>query len=63
MKNGVFQYKYIDVKNKIDKTQEAPKESFCRSLISEEVDDEDYLYAIKIWNTYNIKTQGDYLDL
>ena len=39
------------------------KESFYSELSNEHITNEDYEYAQKVWNTFNIKNLGEYHDL
>ena len=39
------------------------KESFYSELNNEGITNEDYVYAQKVWNTFNIKNVGQYHDL
>ena len=39
------------------------KESFYSELNNEGITNEDYVYAQKVWSTFNIKNLGQYHDL
>ena len=53
---GVFPYEYIDHPSKLNETCLPPKQSFYNSLKDEEISDEDYTHAHKIWKRFNLKT-------
>ena len=54
---------YIDRWEKLDERQLSSKSVFYSKLNDEEISDEDYLHARKVWKTFNIKTLGEYSDL
>ena len=40
-----------------------PKKEFYSSLYLEDITDEDYKHANKVWSTFNMKNLGEYHDL
>ena len=48
---------------KLSETQLPPKEAFYSKLDEEDISEDDYKHAIKVWNTFNCKTIRDYHDL
>ncbi|XP_050066244.1 uncharacterized protein LOC126555359 [Aphis gossypii] len=53
----------IDHPNKLNETCLPPKQFFYNSLKDEDISDEDYAHAHKVWKKFNIKTLGEYSDL
>ena len=62
-RKGVYPYDYVSSLEKLSETQLPPKEEFYSHLNDEEITDEDYQHAIKVWNTFGCKTIRDYHDL
>lgn len=62
-RKGVFPYEYIDSWSKLNETCLPPKNLFYNSLKDEEISDEDYSHAQKIWKIFDLKTLGEYSDL
>ena len=62
-RKGVYPYDYISSLEKLSETQLPPKEEFYSFLNDEEISDEDYQHAIKVWNTFGCKTIRDYHNL
>ena len=62
-RKGVYPYDYVSSIEKLSETQLPPKEGFYSNLNDEEISDEDYQHAIKVWNTFGCKTIRDYHDL
>lgn len=62
-RKGVFCYDYIDSWSKLDETSLPSKEQFYNNLTESHISDEDYQFANKVWNEFNIKTLGEYSDL
>ena len=62
-RKGVFPYDYVSSLDKLSETQLPPKEEFYSKLNDEDISDEDYQHAIKVWNTFGCKTIKDYHDL
>ncbi|KAE9543638.1 hypothetical protein AGLY_002034 [Aphis glycines] len=59
----VFPYEYIDSWGKLNETRLPSKSAFYNSLKDEEINNNDYSHAKKIWKVFNIKTLGEYSDL
>ena len=62
-RKGVYPYDYVSSLEKLSETQLPPKQEFYSHLNDEEISDEDYQHAIKVWNTFGCKTIRDYHDL
>lgn len=62
-RKGVFCYDYVDSWEKLEDTSLPPKEAFHSKLTNNDISDEDYEFAVKVWNSFNIKTLGEYADL
>ena len=60
---GVYPYEYMDIWEKFDETTLPPKEVFHSNLNLEDVNDEDYVHAQKVWDVFEIKNLGEYQDL
>ena len=57
-RKGVYPYDYV---NSVDKL--AAKEAFYSKLNDEDISDEDYEHAKKVWNEFNMKTLREYHEL
>ena len=62
-RKGVFPYDYVSSMEKLSETQLPPKEEFYSKLNGENITDDDYQYAINVWNTFNCQTIRDYHNL
>ena len=62
-RKGVYPYEYMDSPERFKETKLPPKKAFYSRLNGEDISDEDYEHAIKVWKTFNIKTLKDYHDL
>ena len=60
---GVYPYDYMDSFCKFNDTQFPGREDFYSLLTDEDISDEDYSHAQKVWNTFQIKNMGEYHDL
>ena len=49
--------------NKFNETQLPKKKDFYSILNNEHISDEQYKHAQNVWDTFNLKTMGDYHDL
>ena len=62
-RKGVYLYEYMDLLEKLKETKLPPKKAFYSRLNGEDISDEDYQHAIKVWETFEMKTLQDYHDL
>ena len=63
LRKGVYPYEYIDSWEKFNEISLPPKEAFCSELSLEDIKDEDYEHAQKVWEVFEIKNLGEYQDL
>ena len=59
---GVYPYEYMDSFEKFNEKQLPAIEKFYSSLNNETITQKDYSHALKVWQTFNIKTLGEYHD-
>ena len=62
-RKGVFPYDRCDIISKLDSTEVPPIEYFYSKLNEEHISQEDYHHAQKVWDTFQMKTMRNYLDL
>ena len=53
----------MDIWEKFDETILPPKEAFYSNLNLEDINDEDYAHALKVWGVFEINNLGEYHDL
>ena len=63
LRKCVYPYEYMDSWKKFDETALPLKEAFYSNLNLEDISDEDYAHAQKVWKVFEIKNLGDYHDL
>ena len=63
LRKGVYRYEYMDSWGKFDETPLPPKKDFYSNLNLEDISDEDYVHAQKVWNVFEITNLGEYHDL
>jgi Recombination endonuclease VII len=63
IRKGVFPYDYMDSWNKFSETQLPPREAFFNKLTNKSISEEDYNYAHKVWEKFQINDLGEYSDL
>ena len=63
LRKGVYPYEYMDSWKRFKEESLPDKESFYSKLSKEEISDEDYAHAQKVWDALNIKNLGEYHDL
>ena len=63
IRKGVYPYDYVSNLSKLSETQLPPKEEFYSKLNDEDISEEDYYHAIRVWDTFNCKLVRDYHDL
>ena len=62
-RKGDYPYDYVSSLEKLSETQLPPKEEFYSKLNDEDITDDDYQHAIRVWNTFGCKTIRDYHNL
>jgi hypothetical protein len=62
-RKGVYPYEYFDSTKKFTKCHLPEKKQFFSSVRNEHISDEDYEYAQKIFEFFEMKNLGDYHDL
>ena len=60
---SIYPYQDMDNWGKFDETTLTPKEAFCSNLNLENISDEDYAHAQKVWEVFEIKHCSEYHDL
>ena len=60
---GVYPYDYMDSFEKFDQTKLPTKDQFYSILNDQDIMNDEYNDAKKVWKTFNIKTMGEYHDL
>ena len=63
LRKGVYPYDYMDSPKRLEETQLPPRSAFYSKLTKQECSVEDYKYAQKIWDLFDMKTMKDYHDL
>ena len=62
-RKGVYPYEYMNSLEKLKETKLPPKEMFYSRLIDEDISDENYAHALKVWETFEMKNLEDYHNL
>ena len=60
---GVYPYHYMDSFEKFNEKEIPTKDKFYSILNDQHITDDEYNHAKKVWNTFMIRTLGDYHDL
>jgi len=63
IQKGIFPYDWFNSPEKFSHTQLPPKGAFYSKLNEEEVTDEDYARAHRVWNLFEMKEFSEYHDL
>ena len=63
LRKGVYPYEYIDIWERFDETSLPEKKVFYSELHLEDITDEDYTHAQKVFEELKLKTVGGYHDL
>ena len=63
LRKGVYPDEYMDSWRKFDENTLRPKEAFYSNLNLEDISDEDYAHAQKVWDVFEINNLGEYHDL
>ena len=59
----MYPYEYMDSFERFDETALPPKEAFYSSLTDENISDDDYEHAKKVFESFEMKDLGDYHNL
>lgn len=62
-RKGVFPYDYVDSFERLQETSLPSKKHFYSELNEDEIDDDEYKFALQVWRKFNIKTLGEYSEL
>ena len=62
-RKGVYPYEYMDTPEKLKETKLPPREAFYSKLNNENISDEDYAHAQKVWRVFKMEHFKDYHDL
>ena len=60
---GVYPYDFMDSFEKFNQTELPNKDQFYSILNGQHITDDEYDHANKVWNTFMIKTMGEYHDI
>ena len=63
LRKGVYPYEYMDSFERFNERSLPSKEAFYSSLKMEEVKDEDYEHAKRVWDELGMQTMGQYHDV
>ena len=63
LRKGVYPYEYMDSSERFDETLLPDKGAFYKKLKLEDITDEDYEHAQKVWEVFEIKNIGEYHDV
>ena len=62
-KKGVYPYDFMDNFEKFNNRELPSKNQFYSILNDEHITDDEYIHTKEVWDTFYIKTMGDYHDL
>ena len=60
---GIYPYDHMDSFDRFNETKLPIQQDFYSILNNEHISDEQYKHAQNVWDTFNLKTMGDYHDL
>ena len=63
MRKGVYPYEYMDSLERFKENKLPPKESFYSRLTGEDISDENYQHAQKVWEVFEMEYLQDYHNL
>ena len=63
MRKRIFPYEYMDSLERFKENKLPPKESFYSRLTGEDISDEDYQHAKKVWEVFEMEHLQDYHNL
>ena len=60
---SVYPYEYMDSFNRFNEEKLPTKDDFYSLLNDEHTSHAQYVHAVKVWNTFKLKSMGEYHDL
>ena len=63
LRKGVYPYEYMDSWERFAESQLPPKTAFYSKLTDENISEDNYAHALKIWETFECQNMGDYHNL
>ena len=63
LRKGVYPYDYMDSWERFEEPQIPPKEAFYSKLSDENISEDDYVHARRVWESFRCRNMGDYHDL
>ena len=60
---GIYPYDHMDCFDRFNETKLPVQQDFYSILNNEHISDKQYKHAQNVWDTFNLKTMGDYHDL
>ena len=63
LRKGVYAYEYMNSWERLDKTSLPDDKAFYSELNLEDITDEDYIHAQKVFKYFKLKNLGEYHDL
>ena len=63
LQKGVYMYEYMCDSSKFEETQLPPKSAFYSKLTESDITDDEYSFALKIFDQFQCKNLRDYHDL
>ena len=60
---GIYPYDHMDSFDRFNETKLPVQQDFYSILNNKHISDEQYKHAQNVWDTFNLKTMGDYHDL
>ena len=62
LRKGVYPYEYMDSWERFNETTLPNKKAFYSKLFLEDITDEDYIHAQKVFEEFKLKNLGEYHD-
>ncbi|CAG9814139.1 unnamed protein product [Phaedon cochleariae] len=62
-RKGVFPYDYVDNVERLDESELPSIQNFYNKLNDTNISDDDYAHARKVWESFELKSLGEYSDL
>ena len=62
-RKGVYPYEWLDSVERLEENHLPPKSAFFSKLSGEDISEENYKHAQKVWDTFEMKSMRDYHNL